>query len=78
MTYGGHFDIPSKKERITELDNISITDTNGNVYSSMANAEDSALDKIQENENSQPQQQSIIYMITPLDRSLLKLCYYLV
>jgi len=33
-----------------ELDNISITDTNGNVYSSMANAEDSALDKIQEND----------------------------
>ena len=23
MTYGGHFDIPSKKERITELENIS-------------------------------------------------------
>ena len=33
-----------------EPDNISITDTNGNVYSSMASADDDALDKIQEND----------------------------
>ena len=33
-----------------EPGNISITDTNGNVYSSMASADDDALDKIQEND----------------------------
>ena len=34
-----------------EKENISITDTNGNVYSSMAGAEDDALDKIEENDD---------------------------
>jgi len=33
-----------------EPDNISITDTNGNVYSSIANADDDALAKIEEND----------------------------
>ncbi len=33
-----------------ELDNISITDTNGNVYTSMASAGDDALEKIEEND----------------------------
>ncbi len=33
-----------------ELDNISITDTNGNVYTSMASAGNDALEKIEEND----------------------------
>ncbi len=33
-----------------EPDNISITDTNGNVYSSMASSDDDALEKIEEND----------------------------